>query len=91
MKYKFAYKMVKKNQKFLMIFGGSSVTAGHDNYFNQSYPMIVKKRMKPILEAVGVDMQVHNIAQGANNCIPYVMCYESMGGLDPDFVNFEVR
>ena len=23
---------------------------------------------------------------GANSCIPYTLCYESMGGLDPDFL-----
>ena len=73
-----------------MIFGGSSVTAGHDNYFNQSYPMIFKKRMAPIFEALGIDLIVHNIAQGANSCTPYSLCYESMGGWDPDFVNWEV-
>lgn len=89
MKYKFAYKMTKQNQQFLMIFGGSSVTAGHDNYYNQSYPAIVDKRMGPILTFLGIKFEVHNIAQGANNCIPYSFCYEAMGGLNPDFVNWE--
>ncbi len=40
-------------------------------------------------KALGIDLIVHNIAQGANNCIPYTMCYESMGGKDPDFVGWE--
>ena len=35
LKLKFAYKMAKQNQGYLMIFGGSSVTAGHDSYYNQ--------------------------------------------------------
>jgi hypothetical protein len=39
-KYKIAKKVVDKDQDFLMVFGGSSVTAGHDNYFHQSYPMV---------------------------------------------------
>jgi len=51
--------------------------------------MIVKKRMENIFKSLGIEMQVHNIAQGANNCIPYTFCYESMGGLDPDFVGWE--
>jgi len=88
--FKFAAKILKGGQSFLMIFGSSSVTAGHDNYFNQSYPMIFKKRMAPIFEALGIDLIVHNIAQGANSCTPYSLCYESMGGWDPDFVNWEV-
>lgn len=90
MKYKYLMKMFSDNDnEMLMIFGGSSVTAGHDSYYNQSYPYILKKRMLPILTAMGIDLVVHNIAQGANNCSPYQMCYESMGGTDPDFVGWE--
>jgi len=89
MKYKYAVKTLKKDQSFLMIFGGSSVTAAHDNYYNQSYPAVVDHRMGPILKALGVELKVHNIAQGANNCSPYQLCYESMGGWNPDFVGWE--
>jgi hypothetical protein len=88
-KYKLAHKYVSGNQSFLMIFGGSSVTAGHDNYYNQSYPYIFKKRMADIFQSLGIELVVHNIAQGANNCVPYIHCYESMGGLDPDFIGWE--
>lgn len=91
LKYKFAKKILEKDSSFLMIFGGSSVTAGHDNYYNQSYPSIVRKRMKPLFNSLGIKLIVHNIAQGANNCIPYSFCYESMGGTDPDFVGWEQR
>jgi hypothetical protein len=92
-KYKFARKIldsaVKGPQKFLMVFGGSSVTAGHDNYYNQSYPFVVERRLGPALKAVGVELVVHNIAQGANPCIPYSFCYETMGGADFDFLGWE--
>ena len=50
LKYKFAGKILTPNSTFLMIFGGSSVTAGHDNYYNQSFPYIFKKRMYPIFK-----------------------------------------
>ena len=89
LKFKFAKKIVTPNSNFLMIFGGSSVTAGHDSYYNQSYPSILKKRMAPIFDALKVDLKVHNIAQGANNCIPYNLCLEAMGGDDPDFLSWE--
>ena len=62
-KYKFAKKILEKD-RFLMTFGGSSVTAGHDNYYNQSYPYVVKRRLGPILKEVGVELLVHDIAQG---------------------------
>jgi hypothetical protein len=89
LKYKLAHKILLQNESFLMIFGGSSVTAGHDNLFNQSYPLIFRSRMQKIFEAIGVKLVVHNIAQGANNCIPYTHCYESMGGMNPDFLGWE--
>jgi hypothetical protein len=62
-KYKLAKKILGREQ-FLMTFGGSSVTAGHDNYYNQSYPAVVNRRLTPVLKALGVDLIVHNIAQG---------------------------
>jgi hypothetical protein len=88
-KYKVALKTLTGNKRFLMIFGGSSVTAGHDNYYNQSYPAIVRKRLHSIFQKLGIELQVHNIAEGANNCAPYILCYEAMGGLNPDFIGWE--
>eukprot|EP01032_Pedospumella_encystans_P008276 gene8276-9842_t len=89
LKFKLATKMLTTNSTFLMTFSGSSVTAGHDNYYAQSYPYIFKKRMSEIFAKVGIELVVHDIAMGANNCSPYVLCYESMGGSDPDFLNWE--
>jgi hypothetical protein len=86
MKYKLAKKALDGNQTFLMIFGGSSVTAGHDSFFNQSYPSIFESRMSALFSALGIQLVVHNIAQAANNCNPSDLCYESMGGRDPDWV-----
>lgn len=86
MKYKIAKKALDGNQTFLMIFGGSSVTAGHDSFYNQSYPSIFESRMSALFSALGIQLVVHNIAQSANNCNPSDLCYESMGGRDPDWV-----
>ena len=95
-KYKFARKIVdsqikqkQQPQRFLMVFGGSSVTAGHDNYYNQSYPFVVERRLQPVLQALGIALKVTNIAQGANPCLPYSLCYETMGGLDADVIGWE--
>ena len=89
MKYKFATKALEGKQNFLMAFGGSSVTAGHDNHYRQSYPLIVRKRLVSLFAAMGVKLVVHNIAMGANPCSPYDLCYESMGGNDPDWIGWE--
>lgn len=88
-KHKLAVKILSPEASFLMVFTGSSVTAGHDNYYNQSYPFVFRDRMASIFSKLGIKLEVHNIALGANNCFPYVLCYESMGGLDPDFINWE--
>ena len=88
-KYKLAKKAVAGNQEFFMLFTGSSVTAGHDHYYNQSYPLIVQKRMTSLMSALGIQLVVRNIAQGANPCNPYHLCYEAMGGPNPDWVGWE--
>lgn len=89
LKYKFAKKAIDGNSSFLMIFGGSSVTAGHDNYFNESWPLVYEKRTKAVFEALGIDLLVHNIAHGANDCRPSNLCYEAMGGNHPDWISWE--
>jgi len=91
-RFKLALRMVDENRedrRYLMIFGGSSVTAGHDGYFNESYPMIVQRHLTPIFDKLGIEFLARNIAQGANDCWPYTNCYESMGGDDPDWIGWE--
>jgi len=90
--YKLASKLVAedpKERQFLMIFGGSSVTAGHDNYFRESYPLVFERRMSPAFKALGINLIVHNIAQGSNDCFPYNFCYEAMGGSNFDWIGWE--
>jgi len=96
-KYKIAVKILESLQNksenstttYLMVFGGSSVTAGHDNYYYQSHPFVFERRLKDIFKSIGIDLLVRNIAQGANNCLPYNYCYEAMGGFDADFIMWE--
>ena len=72
-----------------MIFGGSSVTAGHDSLFNESWPLVFEKRMKPVFNALNIDLDVTNIAQGSTQCIPYELCYNTQGGENADFIGWE--
>eukprot|EP00602_Paraphysomonas_sp_CaronLab_P001648 CAMPEP_0185032004 /NCGR_PEP_ID=MMETSP1103-20130426/19815_1 /TAXON_ID=36769 /ORGANISM="Paraphysomonas bandaiensis, Strain Caron Lab Isolate" /LENGTH=486 /DNA_ID=CAMNT_0027567733 /DNA_START=228 /DNA_END=1688 /DNA_ORIENTATION=- len=89
LKYTFARKILTSNAQFKMIFGGSSVTAGHDNAYNDSYPLVVERRLGPVLDKVGVHLEVVNIAQGANDCMPSDLCYDTMGGFHADFYSWE--
>jgi hypothetical protein len=89
LKYQFARKITSsKKERYLMTFGGSSVTAGHDNQYSQSYPEVTARKIRPVLDILGVSTVIHNIAQAANQCFPSNFCYESMGGFDPDFVGW---
>jgi hypothetical protein len=45
--------------------------------------------MQDIFELLGIELIVHNIALGANNCVPYILCYEAMGGENMDFLGWE--
>jgi hypothetical protein len=83
-KYKYATKILRGGQKFHFIFGGSSVTAGHDNFLNQSYPYVFERRLRPAMEALGLEFEVRNIAMGAMGCFPEDLCYEPQGGDDAD-------
>jgi len=62
MKFKFALKILEGNQKFVAVFAGSSVTAGHDNFLNESYPEVYERRMREPLEALGIEFEMRNIA-----------------------------
>lgn len=96
LKYKFGKKIVEahmfvggaEKSPFVYVFGGSSVTAGHDNYYNQSYPKVFERRMRPVFDALQVGLAVRNIAVGSLGCEPYNSCYEAFGGSDPDFVTW---
>ena len=89
MKYKIAKKFVDGNSTILFIFGGSSVTAGHDNYYNESYPSVFERRMQGVFRELNIDFQVHNIAHGTNKCRPSDLCYEAMGGYNADWLGWE--
>ena len=61
-KRKFEYLVAHPNstKTFKIAFGGSSVTAGHDNFLSEAYPALVKKQLTPIFELLGVKLEVWN-------------------------------
>jgi hypothetical protein len=63
--------------------------AGHDNYYNQSYPFVFERRTAPIFKALGINLDVRNIAMGANQCFPSDYCYEAQGGSNADWLSWE--
>lgn len=73
MKYKFIQKITAAafhRQDFVISFTGSSVAAGHDSLFNQSYPIVVGDMMRSAFNALDIDLISKNVALGNNPCIP---------------------
>lgn len=86
-KLKFLLKILQQ-EPFIMVFGGSSVTAGHDNYYNQSYPFVFDRKLSRAFQLLGVELSVRNIAQGGNDCLPSNLCYD-IGASHPDWISWE--
>ena len=82
-------KKLLKQAPLNIVFTGTSVTAGHDNYFNQSYPSILSDILKPIFEKVSIDLSVSNVAMGNNPTVPYGYCTEAIAGDDVDIISWE--
>lgn len=74
---------------FVVSFMGSSVTAGSDSNFNQSYPLVALEWMKEPFKAAGIELKVRNHAVSNNPCMPYDICVGTFAGYDADIVHFE--
>ncbi len=69
---------------------GTSVTAGHDNWFNESWPVVLGDLLRrPFSAAFGVGVEVRNHAIGGNRYEPSAHCIEATVGPDVDIFGFE--
>lgn len=75
--------------KHLLVHFYSSVSAGHDNHFNTSAPVVTGQLMKDAFSPLGIDLETRNVALGNNPCTPYDVCVKYFGGLDADVVHWE--
>lgn len=84
------HNLVQQNEsKFVIGFSGSSVTAGHDNYFNESYPAVVERTLQRVFRPLGIALEVRNHAMGNNPCYPYDTCMSTHMGDDVDIITWE--
>jgi hypothetical protein len=74
---------------FVIAFSGTSVTAGHDNFFNQSYPLVFERELSRSFTAAGIDLVVRNHAMGNNPAMPSCFCVGSQLGSDTDVAVWE--
>eukprot|EP00976_Prorocentrum_cordatum_P091569 1188581-Prorocentrum_minimum.AAC.1 len=79
------------DRNLTVIFGGTSVTAGHDNLYNQSYPFAFERAASCAFKAAGINLVVRNAALGANQAFQYSLCNQWMYGPDADLVFYEIN
>lgn len=80
---------VLRQSEFVVSFAGTSVTAGHDNFLNQSFPLVFHREANSSFAAAGVDLVVRNHAMGNNPAIPASFCLGSQLGSDTDVAVWE--
>eukprot|EP01032_Pedospumella_encystans_P030514 gene30514-34444_t len=86
---KVAEKVLHKGSTFTFVFSGTGVTAGYDNFFHQSYPMVIEKRLTPLFKALDIDLVVRNIGQVHVDCRLSNYCFDALGGEIVDVVGWE--
>ena len=94
MRVRFELKILKglltvANNTFVASFTGSSVTAGHDTDFKDTFTELLGRRMESPLAKVNIKMVSRNAALGNNPCLPYDLCVTPFAGLDADVVHWE--
>lgn len=75
---------------FVAAFTGTSVTAGHDNFYEQSYPIVLNATMSKLFAAAGVRYEATNVAMGNTRPFPYSFCVDAHVGLDADIISWEM-
>ena len=60
---------VSEDRAFTVAFGGTSVSAGHDNWFNQSYAHCYERAFRPSFRAAGGRLTVRNHAIRSQSCV----------------------
>ncbi len=80
---------MNNDKRFVMSFGGYSVTVGRGNYYKQSYPFIMEGVLKPVFESLSMDLVVRNSAIGGIPSMPYGWCLKNFLGDDSDVVSWD--
>jgi len=82
---------LREGRPFVVAFGGTSITAGHDNYLNQTYPAVFEREAAGAFALAGAPLVARNVAHGANPHVPYAACAREFYGVDVDVVSIEMK
>eukprot|EP00752_Nemacystus_decipiens_P006893 g6191.t1 len=81
---------VLEQRGFLAVFTGISTTAGHDNLYEQSYPILLNGTMGRLMAAAGVPFEAINVAMGNTRVVPYSLCVDAHAGLQADIISWDM-
>ena len=72
--------------RFVWATGGHSSTAGHGNYYDESYTAVLERTVRSVFAAAGIDFEGRNYAMGGTDSAPETAwCIDSIfGATDPD-------
>jgi len=74
-------------EKYVFANGGHSNAAGHGNMFSEAYTAVFGNDVRPIWEAIGIEMIDRNYAMGAMAATPAMStCTKEVFGTDVDFL-----
>jgi hypothetical protein len=80
----------QENRPFVIAFSGYSITVGRGNFYNQSFPFVLREVLKePIRNILGIPLVVRNAAIGGIPSFPYGFCLEHFLGADPDVIGWD--
>jgi len=77
------------DRNFVIGVMGTSVTAGHDNWFNESWSVVLGQWLTPVYTASGLKVEVRNHAIGGNRYETSAYCAAATVGQDVDAFFFE--
>lgn len=72
------------------LYAGVSTTAGHDNLYEQSYPIVLNSTMGRLMAAAGVFYEAINVAMGNTKVAPYSLCVDAHAGLEADIISWDM-
>ena len=77
-------------KQLVLSFAGYSVTVGRGNHLSESYPLVLREILRPVLQqTLQLDLIVRNAAIGGIPSFPYGFCFEHFLGADADFVSWD--
>jgi len=81
--YKVLQSLQDTSSTFLWATGGHSSTAGHGNFYDESYTAVLERLVTPLFAALGISFEGRNYAMGGTVSSPETAaCFEEIFGAD---------